>query len=88
MTLDKKIKINKASLHLQNACDEASVCVFLSFLNMKNVCNFNLTYDIYYVKKYIFTSTESSHLCKKKKIIISLDMSKNVQVNLIKIKHN
>ena len=55
MTLDKKIKINKASLHLQNACDEASVCVFLSFLNMKNVCNFNLTYDIYYVKKiYIY----------------------------------
>ena len=52
MTLDKK----KASSHAQNACDEACicVCVFLSFLHMKNVCNFNLTYDIYYVnKKYL-----------------------------------
>ena len=88
MTLDKKIKINKASLHLQNACDEASVCVFLSFLNMKNVCNFNLTYDIYYVKK-IYLHQLSLHIFAKKKIIIiSLDMSKNVQVNLIKIKHN
>ena len=74
-------------MHLQNACDEASVCVFLSFLNMKNVCNFNLTYDIYYVKK-IYLHQLSLHIFAQKKKKKSLDMSKNVQVNLIKIKHN
>ena len=52
---------------------------------MKNVCNIDLTYAIFLHKqKYIL---QVKYLCKKKKRV-SLDTSKNIQVNLIKIKHN
>ena len=37
----------------------------------------------------IFTSKKFLHLCKKeKKERVSFDMSKNIKVNLIKIKYN
>ena len=41
----------------------------------------------YYLNKNI-TSNKSLYLCKKKKKMIILDISKNIQVNLIKIKYN
>ena len=52
-------------------------------------CIFYLTYDIFLRKQKILTLNKSLHLCKKKKRIkLILDISKNIQINLIAIKYN
>ena len=40
---------------------------------------------IFFLGKKIFTSNKSLHICTKK---LSLDMPKNIRVNLIEIKYN
>ena len=50
---------------------------------MKNVCNFDLAYDIFlHEQKYLHQV--SLYIFTKKKRV--LDMSKNIQINLIKNK--
>ena len=52
---------------------------------MKNVCNFDLAYDIFlHEQKYLHQVSLYIFAKKNKKRV--LDMSKNIQINLIKNK--
>ena len=55
---------------------------------MKNICNFDLTYDFFLLKNKFTSYKPIFGERERERERESFDISKNIQVNLIKIEHN